>query len=123
MNANNTRQAKDRSAEQSGGKGPRCSWKQYKKFLADSFERMTPGQRERLVRKNCIALSMGAGVSGLTMIYRALPLMLRIISVPAVLAFSFIIGNELVSPMMIRKFKPSLMGKTKSRTQENYSEV
>ncbi|PZM84131.1 MAG: hypothetical protein DKT66_05690 [Candidatus Melainabacteria bacterium] len=80
----------------------------WKKRLVDSFKGMSRKRQERLIEKNAVVLSVGTTVTFLNLIYRALPLLIRVFCIPAAVVGSYVFAKKCIAPFVISELKEHL---------------
>ncbi|HIA51479.1 MAG TPA: hypothetical protein EYN91_05250 [Candidatus Melainabacteria bacterium] len=87
----------------------------WKRKLIDSFKKMPRSRQERLIEKNSIVMSIGLSVTLLNLLYRFLPLLLRVWGTPTIVLGSYVFAKKCLTPFLIKEFEGHLNPKENNR--------
>lgn len=87
-------------------------WTQYRKGLITTFRQMSRAEQESFIRKNSIAVTMGAAVVMVNVVYAVIPPVLRVFGIPLVILGSFLLGKTVVTSRVIERFQRHLNSPT-----------
>lgn len=82
-----------------------AEWKQY---IVASFKKMPRKRQEKLLEKNSVVVCAGMSVTIINLVYRSLPLLLRVFGTAAIIFGSYVFAKRWLTPLLIQEFKEHL---------------